>query len=168
LVLDLGAVAKGLAVDMAARALQGFENFAIDAGGDLYLAGQNVHGEPWSVGIRHPRTEGALWTTLRVSNAAVCTSGDYARVSAVPNGGHHIVEAQRASGDARAASVTVIAPTAMVADALSTAAFALGPVQGISFLERHGADGFIVTTELEQIATRGMRTDIVSDTPAVH
>ena len=78
LLLDLGAVAKGLAIDMAARELQPFENFAIDAGGDLYFGGCNAAGEPWSVGIRHPRGDGLL-DTLRVSDAAVCTSGDYER-----------------------------------------------------------------------------------------
>src|SRR5437868_4444803 len=53
LVLDLGAVAKGLAVDLAARELRSFENFAINAGGDLYLGGCNPDGERWSIGIRH-------------------------------------------------------------------------------------------------------------------
>src|SRR5262245_1330261 len=48
LVLDLGAVAKGLAVDIAARELQPLENFAIDAGGDLYLGGSGPKGEGWS------------------------------------------------------------------------------------------------------------------------
>ena len=52
LTLDLGAVAKGLAIDMAARELQPFEDFAIDAGGDLYLGGCNPDGAPWSIG--HP------------------------------------------------------------------------------------------------------------------
>ena len=55
LVIDLGAVAKGLAVDLAARELSPFENFAINAGGDLYLGGRNPDSEPWSIGIRHPR-----------------------------------------------------------------------------------------------------------------
>ena len=77
LILDLGAVAKGMAIDLAARELLPFENFAIDAGGDLYLAGCNPDGEPWSVGIRNPRRENELIDTLRVSNRAVCTSGDY-------------------------------------------------------------------------------------------
>ena len=55
LLLDLGAVAKGLAIDMAAHELRPFENFAINAGGDLYIGGHNPRGGPWSVGIRHPR-----------------------------------------------------------------------------------------------------------------
>ncbi len=79
LILDLGAVAKGLAVDTAARELEPFHDFAIDAGGDLYLGGSNPQGAPWSVGIRHPRHEQELIDSLRVSNQAVCTSGDYER-----------------------------------------------------------------------------------------
>src|SRR5271154_1809740 len=79
LTLDLGAVAKGLAVDTAARELEPFTNFAIDAGGDLYLGGSNEQGQPWAVGIRHPRRDGELIESLRVSDKAVCTSGDYER-----------------------------------------------------------------------------------------
>src|SRR4051794_19317722 len=60
LLLDLGSVAKGLAVDAAARELQPLSDFAIDAGGDLYLAGCNPGGVPWAIGIRHPRMDGAL------------------------------------------------------------------------------------------------------------
>jgi thiamine biosynthesis lipoprotein len=48
LVLDLGAVVKGLAIDLAARELEPFHDFAIDAGGDLYLGGCNAAGESWS------------------------------------------------------------------------------------------------------------------------
>jgi thiamine biosynthesis lipoprotein len=155
LVLDLGAVAKGFAVDMAARELAVFENFAIDAGGDLYLGGCNARGEPWSVGIRHPRDEHQLIDTLRVSNTAVCTSGDYERRATRESvAGHHIIDARTGESATIAASVTVIAPLAMVADGLATAAFVLGPTRGIELLERHGVSGLIVTPSLERFATR--------------
>jgi len=49
----------------------------------------------------------------------------------------------------------VIAPSAMVADALSTAAFVLGPVDGLALLQRHGVEGLLVTPTLEQFATPG-------------
>ena len=152
LVLDLGAVAKGLAVDVAARELAPFENFAVDAGGDLYLAGHNVDGEPWSVGIRHPR-ENSLIETLHVSNTAVCTSGDYERKSATDERVHHIMDARTGESAAALASVTVVAPSAMVADALATAAFALGPADGLRFLERQGVRGLMVTPSLERLET---------------
>src|SRR5579872_4400626 len=77
LTLDLGAVAKGLAIDTAARELEPFQDFAIDAGGDLYLGGSSPKSSPWRAGIRHPRRDGELIASLTVSDQAVCTSGDY-------------------------------------------------------------------------------------------
>jgi FAD:protein FMN transferase len=155
LVLDLGAVAKGLAVDTAARELEPFENFAVDAGGDLYLGGHNAEGAPWSVGIRHPRAQSRseLIETLRVSNTAVCTSGDYERKSASAEGAHHIMDARTGGSADALASVTVVASSAMVADALATAAFALGPVDGLRFLECQGVRGLLITPSLERFET---------------
>lgn len=159
LILDLGAVAKGLAIDLAARELRPFGNFAIDAGGDLYLGGCNAKGEPWSIGIRHPRRENELIDSVRVSNRAVCTSGDYERQNAGEHEGHHILDPRTGVSPDGAASVTVVAPTAMLADALSTAAFVLGPADGIRLLERLGVEGLFVTPTLERCATRGMYSD---------
>jgi thiamine biosynthesis lipoprotein len=147
--LDLGAVAKGLAVDLAARELSAFENYAIDAGGDLYLSGRNAAGEHWAVGIRHPRDAGALLRTIRVSDRAVCTSGDYER-------GQHIVDPRSGAIANTLASVTVVAQSAMVADALATAAFVLGPSRGVAFLAEQGVDALLVTPELEEYTTGGL------------
>jgi len=155
LILDLGAVAKGLAVDLAARELQSFENFAINAGGDLYLGGCSPSGEPWSIGIRHPRNDGELIDSVRVSNRAVCTSGDYEKRAASEAQGHHILDPHTGSSANAVASVTVIAPTAMLADALATAAFVLGPSDGIQLFHRLGVDGLIISPTLELYATRG-------------
>jgi thiamine biosynthesis lipoprotein len=155
LILDLGAVAKGLAIDMAVRELRPFEDYAVDAGGDLYLAGRSPKGTPWSIGIRHPRRNDALLETLLVSNMAVCTSGDYERKSGKDEG-HHIFDPRRGVSASTSASVTVVAPMAMAADALSTAAFVLGPADGIRFLERQGVDGLIVSAALERYSTPGM------------
>jgi thiamine biosynthesis lipoprotein len=157
LTLDLGAVAKGLAVDMAARELAPFRDFAIDAGGDLYLGGSNPQGEPWCVGIRHPRREGELIESLRASNQAVCTSGDYERPVPGDGEGHHILDPRSGESAYAVASATVVASGAMLADALATAAFVLGPEDGIRLLDRMGVDGLIVTPTLERFETRGLR-----------
>jgi thiamine biosynthesis lipoprotein len=160
LTLDLGAVAKGLAVDMAARELAPFRDFAIDAGGDLYLSGVNPAGEPWSVGIRHPRIEGVLIDSLRVSDLAVCTSGDYER--RIPGSRqteaneHHLLDPRTGLSPRSVASVTVLAAGAMLADALATAAFVLGPREGIQFLDRMGVGGLIFTPDLQRYETRGV------------
>jgi thiamine biosynthesis lipoprotein len=155
LVLDLGAVAKGLAIDLAARTLAaaGIADFAVEAGGDVYLGGRNPTGDAWRVGVRHPRQPDATIATLRVSNAAVCTSGDYERRGT--GGAHHLLDPATGHAPAALASVTVVAPTAMAADALATAAFVLGPRRGLRLLERHGAEGLLITPDLAEHATAG-------------
>jgi thiamine biosynthesis lipoprotein len=151
LTLDLGAVAKGLAVDAAARELMPFRDFCIDAGGDLYFGGRKPVGTPWRVGIAHPRRRDEIVARFEASDCAVCTSGDYAR-------GAHILD-PRDAGAAEAtvsgvASATVIAPNAMLADALATAAFVLGPEPGIALLERMGVQGLLITPTLARFCTQ--------------
>ncbi len=155
LLLDLGAVAKGLAVDMAVRELAPFVNFAIDAGGDLFLGGHNAEGAEWTVGIRHPRDATQTLETLQVSECAVCTSGDYARHAPGNVAEHHIMQPRTGASTTAVASVTVVATSAMIADAFATAAFVLGPVDGLALLERHELRGMIVTPALERVATTG-------------
>ncbi len=154
LLLDLGAVAKGLAVDMAARELAAMPGFFIDAGGDLYLGGHNEHGAPWSVGIRDPRATDRIITRIDVTDRAVCTSGDYARRTAH---GHHLVDprgpARDPARDHDVTSSTVMADSAMIADALSTAAFVLGADAGLAMLERHGVQGMLVIADGTQRTT---------------
>jgi thiamine biosynthesis lipoprotein len=148
LTLDLGAVAKGLAVDAAAQELLPYRNFCIDAGGDIYAGGRNPRGGNWRVGIRHPRNRDELIDRLQVSDCAVCTSGDYER-------GGHIIDARDSSLQSRVASATVIAPNALLADALATAAFVMGPDEGIALLDRMGVQGLLVTPALERYTTTG-------------
>lgn len=140
--LDLGGVAKGMAIDLAARVLRPCASFSIDAGGDVYVGGCNARGEPWSVGIRHPHRPDRMIATVPVADTAVCTSATYER-------GEHLVDPRAARAHAmsavdRLASVTVVAPSAMVADALATAAFVLGAAEGPAFLQREGVEGLLV------------------------
>ena len=159
LVLDLGAVAKGLAIDMAAEELAPFVHFAIDAGGDLYLGGRNPRDEPWSVGIRDPRDTQQMIESLTVSNRAVCTSGDYERRSPLDPRAHHILDPATGQSAHEVISATVVASSAMMADALATAAFVSGPIEGIALLERHGVAGMVVAASMTKLATRGFTRD---------
>jgi thiamine biosynthesis lipoprotein len=147
LVLDLNAVAKGLAIDLAVQELRPFPDFCIEAGGDLFVRGHNAAGENWHVGIQHPRAEGLLARTLHLSEVAVCTSGDYERRA--PGGGAegHILDARTHQPINDLASVTVVAQTAMAADGLSTAAMVLGSEHGLKFLEDQDVRGLLVTPE---------------------
>jgi thiamine biosynthesis lipoprotein len=154
LLLDLGAVAKGMAADAAARELAPFRDFAIDAGGDLYVSGRNAEGAAWTIGIPHPRVPGQLLEAIQAADCAVCTSGDYERRAPKPEDGHHILDPRTRRSTSASASATVIAPTAMLADALATAAFVLGPDEGIRLLDRIGVEGAIYSPALERRATK--------------
>ena len=151
LLLDLGAVAKGLAVDAAAQELAQLGDFAIYAGGDVFTGGANADGQPWRIGIRHPRHPDGIMACLLISDQAVCTSGDYERPG-------HILDPRRgACTAAGVASATVVAPTALLADSLATAAFVLGPEEGIGLLRSMGVEGLIVTADLKRFGTDGLR-----------
>jgi thiamine biosynthesis lipoprotein len=153
LVLDLGAVAKGLAIDLASCELLAFDNFCVEAGGDLFAAGHNAEGQPWLIGVQDPRDPDALATTLDISNRAVCTSGTYERRTA-DGAGHHLLDPRTGEPVAGLASVTVIAPTAMAADGLATAAFVLGLDAGRHFLEESDVAGVFITPSGEIHRTR--------------
>lgn len=78
--LDFGGIAKGYAVDMAAAILLafGYDNFFVNAGGDIYTHGMNNSGEPWVIGIENPFTL-SIDTSLILKNTAIATSGRYKR-----------------------------------------------------------------------------------------
>jgi thiamine biosynthesis lipoprotein len=156
LTLDLGAVAKGLAIDLVARELvaQGLLDFSVEAGGDVYARGRNAAGLPWQIGIQDPRDASRLLCTVPVSEGAVCTSGDYERSAA--DGTPHILDARTGEPSReRLASASVLAPTAMAADGLSTAAMLLGPRRGLRLLEQQGVAGLLVEADGTTHVTRG-------------
>ncbi|MBI4494520.1 MAG: FAD:protein FMN transferase [Chloroflexi bacterium] len=155
LVLDLGAVAKGLAIDLAAQELHAYHDFSVEAGGDLYVHGRNAAGESWHVGIQHPRAEGLIVRTIAVTDAAICTSGDYERRA--PDGTPHILDARtgRSPTEEPLVSVSVLAPTALAADGLSTAAMLLGRERGLRLLEQHGVAGLLLLPDCTICTTPG-------------
>ncbi|HEY0931257.1 MAG TPA: FAD:protein FMN transferase, partial [Gemmatimonas sp.] len=140
--LDLGAVAKGFAVDLVAESLQDLPSVAINAGGDLYCRGRNLHGRPWSVGIRDPFRSSGLLLHIDVDGLAVCTSGSYERRLA--NGGHHLIDPARGASAQGMVSCTVAGERAAIADALATAAFIMGPDRAIPFLTDQQVDALLV------------------------
>jgi len=92
---------------------------------------------------------------LSLSDVAVCTSGDYERRGPLDTAAHHIIAPRTGRSSVAVASVTVVARTAMLADAVATAAFVLGPQRGLRFIEAQGAEGLMLTPGLERHATAG-------------
>ncbi len=160
LVLELGGIAKGYAVDRAIELLQGksIRSAAVNAGGDIRLLG-NRQGEPWRIGIQHPRREDDVLLTLPLVNRAVVTSGDYERF--FERAGvryHHIFDPATGRPARGCQSVTVIAADAMTADALATAAFVLGPVKGLALLQgEKDVEGLLVAADGRILKTAGLK-----------
>lgn len=139
--INVGGIAKGYATDAAARIFRdnGFMNFFIDAGGDLYVGGHNCKKRPWRIGIRDPRNKSSILKIIEVSDAAIATSGDYERYYEIQgNRWSHIINPITGYPSKVAASATVVAPEAIVADALATALCVLGPQKGIALIDSLG------------------------------
>jgi len=137
--LDLGAIAKGYAADRASMVLRkkGNDNFLINAGGDLKVGGSKDRGIPWTLGIQHPRLPFERIAKVRPKEAGVATSGDYQKYF-IRDGEryHHILVPSTGMPARECQSVTIVAPSAMDADALATAVFVLGPPKGFALIEK--------------------------------
>lgn len=139
--LDLGAIAKGFAVDLMAQTLHDLPDIAIDAGGDLYCRGHNLLGRPWSIGIRDPFVRGALLARVSIDSGALCTSGSYERRTA---DGHHLIDPTTGRASQGLVSCSVVGESTAMADALATAAFIMGRERGLPFLEAQGVDALLI------------------------
>jgi thiamine biosynthesis lipoprotein len=149
--LDPSGLVKGWAIWNAAELLKkkGFENFYIDAGGDIQPHGRNANGEKWAIGIKNPFNQAENIKVVRVSGEGVATSGTYIRGLHIynPRGGNQPVR--------EIISLTVIGPNIHDADRFATAAFAMG-VKGIDFIERLlGYEGYAVDENKNATMTTG-------------
>ncbi|MET3211239.1 UNVERIFIED_CONTAM: thiamine biosynthesis lipoprotein [Paenibacillus sp. PvR008] len=156
LVIDLGAVAKGFAIDLAAHELKEFEGFVVNAGGDLFAGGVNDGGEAWEIGIQHPERKEEMVSTVLLSNEAICTSGGYERKSAASADVHHLIDPKTKRSPKEWVSSSVIAPFAMMADAFSTASFLLGAAEGQRLMEQAGLQGILITSDLQLVRVGGL------------
>jgi len=136
--IGIAGIGKGYGVDRAVEVLEahGIDDYIVDGGGDIRLAGGNVD-RPWIVGIAAPRREGHLHATLEPGRGAIVTSGDYQRYFEKDGVRyHHILDPATGRPAPGSVAVTVIASTATDADALATGLFVLGPERGIEVVEQ--------------------------------
>jgi thiamine biosynthesis lipoprotein len=137
--INLGGIAKGYVVEHAAAMLRarGVEHALLNAGGDTRVIGDRK-GQPWIVGIRHPRVADEVVTRLPLVDEAISTSGDYERYFE-ENGRryHHIINPQTGRPTEGILTVTVIGPDGTLTDGLDTAIFVLGVEQGLELIEAY-------------------------------
>jgi thiamine biosynthesis lipoprotein len=137
--INLGGIAKGYVVERAAAMLEqrGVEHALLNAGGDTRVIGDR-RGQPWIVGIRHPRVADEVVTRLPLVDEAISTSGDYERY--FEEGGrryHHIINPATGRPTEGILTVTVIGPDGTLTDGLDTAIFVLGVDKGLELIEAY-------------------------------
>ncbi|MGN0322902.1 MAG: FAD:protein FMN transferase [Oliverpabstia sp.] len=151
MMLDLGAVGKGYAGDLAAQVLRdnGITSALLDIGGNIQAVGTKPDGSPWRLGLRDPFSGGTLGV-LEISNMAVVTSGNYERYFIGEDGkqyGHIIDPKTGHPAETGLASVTVIAEEGRLCDALSTSLYVMGPGRAAEYWRQHQNFDMILITE---------------------
>jgi thiamine biosynthesis lipoprotein len=164
--IDLGGIAKGFAVEVAANVLRrrGLGGF-IDAGGNQYLLGTPPGKRQWSVGVKNPDALDRLLGVIETAEGSVSTSADYANfLSANGRTYGHLLDPHTLQPSTAALSVTILSRDATLADAMSKAAFVLGPEAGlavidampgvagvIAFRRRDGSIGLAMSPSLQRL-----------------
>ncbi len=157
--IDCGSFTKGYAADRAASVLKkrGIRSALIAAGGTVLAMGEKPGGKRWQVGIRHPREEGAIMGAVHLVDHAISTSGDYERYYYLK--GHrvcHIIDPRSGRPVESVQSISVIAPTALASDMLSTALFVLGTHDGLLLINNlPDTEVLIIDQEGKHHASRG-------------
>ena len=135
--LDFGGFGKEYAVDRAVAVLAGcgVSSAMVNLAGDIGILGAQPDGSPWRMGIRHPRRPDAVVATLPVQSGAVATSGDYERFIEVDGVRHcHVLDPRTGRSARGLRSVTVHAPSCLVAGSATTVAMLKGEEAGLAWL----------------------------------
>ena len=168
MLLDLGGIAKGYAIDKAIEAAQrcGAVGAMVDIGGDVRCFGLPPEGrDHWLIGLQDPNSSiegmegGGLRLILKVTNAAVATSGDYQQFVIIEGKRYsHIMDRRTGTSIEGLSSVTIISDNATDADALATAVSVMGAEKGLALIEKLPyTEAILITPEpkFEIIKTSG-------------
>lgn len=141
--LNFNAIVPGYAADRIANLLSNFgiKEYLINVGGEIFARGKN-----WSVGIQHPRKEKELLCTININGMGVSTSGDYEQYFMKDGKRYsHLINPLTGLPADQCEAVTIIAKETLLADALSTGVFILGPIKGLELIEKlENVEGIIV------------------------
>jgi len=138
--IDFGGVVKEYAVDRAARICQeaGARHGFVNLGGDINVMGPRADGRLWNIGVRHPRSQGALLKTIELMKGALASSGDYERCIVLDGVRYgHILHPKTGWPVRHLASVSVVADLCVVAGSAATIAM-LKESAGPAWLESLG------------------------------
>jgi thiamine biosynthesis lipoprotein len=153
--IDFGGFGKEYAVDRAAAVLLSFglRHAFVSLGGDVTVTGPRDDGQPWQLGIRHPRDQNRVIARLPIASGAIATSGDYERYLDYRGTRYtHILDPKSGESVQGFQSVTVLAPTCLVAGSVSTIAMLKGNALAGEWLNDSGA-GYLAVDANGQVLT---------------
>ena len=133
--MTLNGIAQGYGADQALAALKhyGIRHALLDTG-ELASLGTNEAGDPWMLAVRDPRDTNAFAQLLAADGRCLATSGDYATRFTEDFSQHHIVDPHTGQSPTELAAVSVLAPTGLLADGLSTACMVLGAEKSLALV----------------------------------
>jgi len=149
LYLDLSSIAKGYAVDQLAELIEraGYNAYLVEVGGELVTKGLKPDQQPWRIAIESPTQGRNIQRIVRVDDVAVATSGDYRNYFEEKGVRYsHIIDT--ATGRPithNLASVTVLADSCALADALATAFLAMGVEKAYKYASDNGIEAFFIS-----------------------
>ena len=159
--ITLDGLAKGYIVDMASKILLNHEikNHLINAGGDIKAVGLREDGKPWKVAIQDPARKNNHLDVIELTDSSVATSGNYENYFDAEKIFHHIADPKTGFSPVLNSSASIIAPTAMEADALATALMVMAPDYGIPFINSlSGCEALIITQDGRLIRSSGWKS----------
>lgn len=154
--IGFGGMGKGYAADKARFVLQqkGVQSGVVNASGDLTAWGRQPNGRPWTVGIVHPETRFQPFSCLEISDLAVATSGSYEKY-AVVNGKKfsHTIDPKTGLPVSGIKSVTILCPSAELADAMATPVMVMGVEAGLHLINQMKNIACIIIDDAGRILT---------------
>jgi len=154
--IGFGGIGKGYAADRAKLILQqlGVESGVVNASGDLVTWGAQPDGQPWTVGIADPRRQGLPFSYLNISNAAIATSGSYEKFALI-NGRRysHTIDPRTGLPVSGISSVSIVCPSAELADAMATPVMVMGVRAGLHLVNQLNSVACIIIDERNQLYT---------------
>jgi thiamine biosynthesis lipoprotein len=153
--VTLNGIAQGFAADRVRDVLHAHGiRYAFANTGEFGAISHKPEGETWRIGIQHPRIPDAYVALAALDDCFLATSGDYETKFSEDFSSNHIFDPATGRSPTLLSSVTVIAPTGLDADALSTAIFVLGPDKGLELAEsRSGVEAFMVLKDGVLVST---------------
>ncbi len=158
--IDLGGIGKGFVVDKVSTMLRAsFENFLVDAGGDIFASGENkVDNQKWGVEVENSSSDESDLTLLLLQNNGVATSGSNRRhwkKSVTPK--HHLIDPSTGkSSTSDLITATVVAKNATEADIFAKTLFLLGKDQAIIFCQKNNLPALLITKDQSILLTHSL------------